>query len=125
MQNRIALAIRVSRNKRFYFHFDRYGKSCLRNARHVSKYFLLTPAPPPCRALASPFDSFETLNNDIQFAVIFTTDEDPKDAPEGEEEGGRERVVAEMQRFASHLGPVTGTFHLAGPGRLTLVWDNA
>lgn len=44
-----------------------------------------------------------------------------KEEEEVEEE---EEVVVERQRFASHLGPVTGTFHLARPGRLTLVWDN-
>lgn len=45
--------------------------------------------------------------------------EEEHDADEAEQE-----IVVERQRFASHVGPVTGTFLLARPGRLTLVWDN-
>lgn len=76
--------------------------------------------------------SFETVNNDIQFGVLFSTTEDSKQGlltsggDKGDEEADMEvqEVVVERQRFASHMGPVTGTFHLARPGRLTLVWDN-
>ncbi|CAM9335534.1 unnamed protein product [Choristocarpus tenellus] len=58
--------------------------------------------------------SFKTVNNDIQFGVHFSSE---GDNPETE-------VVIETKRFDSHLEAVKGTFHLAHPGCLTLVWDN-
>ncbi|CAM9284323.1 unnamed protein product [Ascophyllum nodosum] len=65
--------------------------------------------------------SFETLENDILFEVVFNPAEDGRDAPEG---GEGEEIVVEGQRFESHMGTVTGTIPLTRPGRLTLVWDN-
>ncbi|CAM9718426.1 unnamed protein product [Discosporangium mesarthrocarpum] len=57
---------------------------------------------------------FNTMENDIQFGVFFSS--------EGEK---ATEAVVELKRFDSHIDPVTGTFHLAHPGRLTLVWDNS
>eukprot|EP00904_Undaria_pinnatifida_P010113 jgi/Undpi1/6231/HiC_scaffold_20.g08715.m1 len=70
--------------------------------------------------------SFETLRDDIQFAVLF----EPAESKEGGAFSGEladeeiPQAIIVRQKCDSHLGPVTGTIPLTRPGRLTLVWDN-
>ncbi|CAM9766540.1 unnamed protein product [Ectocarpus sp. 4 AP-2014] len=73
--------------------------------------------------------SFETLHNDVQFAILFEEADDSKgggafSGDGGVAEDGQEEVIVEPQKVESQLGPITGTIPLTRPGRLTLVWDN-
>lgn len=88
----------------------------------------LTPAPsllPPPKTRCS----FETLHNDVQFAILFEEADESKgggafNGDGGGAEDGQEEVIVEPQKVESQLGPITGTIPLTRPGRLTLVWDN-
>lgn len=72
--------------------------------------------------------SFETLYNDVQFAILFEEADESKGGGAFSGDGGAveegEEVIVERQKVDSHLGPITGTIPLSRPGRLTLVWDN-
>lgn len=79
---------------------------------------------PVCR---QTHGSFETLDNDIQFGIVFEEADDSKEGGtfSGEAgDAGGEEIVVDRQKCDSHVAAVTGTVPLSRPGRLTMVWDN-